>query len=203
LCEDFKKNPMAITGTIFTVKKINFTMQQNQKNPPKDQLSDQIDSPHDRKELEELDEQPDSINIPDAHEIPGQEDFTPAPLGEVADTTASSADEEGDDFDENLDEEIINSPDSNVSDDEKETLARTFDDMPGDDENLREAALDNTDDDGTPLNEESFTDNISASDLDIPGEELDDPNEDIGEEDEENNDYSLGGDNDTIPRDQF
>jgi hypothetical protein len=32
------------------------------------------------------------------------------------------------------------------------------------------------------------------SDLDIPGTELDDANEAIGEEDEENNYYSLGGD---------
>ncbi|MBC7828801.1 MAG: hypothetical protein H7122_13710 [Chitinophagaceae bacterium] len=32
------------------------------------------------------------------------------------------------------------------------------------------------------------------ADLDVPGEELDDANEDIGEEDEENNYYSLGGD---------
>lgn len=31
-------------------------------------------------------------------------------------------------------------------------------------------------------------------DLDIPGAELDDANESIGEEDEENNYYSLGGD---------
>ena len=32
------------------------------------------------------------------------------------------------------------------------------------------------------------------SDLDIPGSELDDANEEVGEEDEENNYYSLGGD---------
>ena len=32
------------------------------------------------------------------------------------------------------------------------------------------------------------------SDLDIPGSELDDENEELGEEDEENNYYSLGGD---------
>ncbi len=32
-------------------------------------------------------------------------------------------------------------------------------------------------------------------DLDIPGSELDDQQEDIGSEDEENNYYSLGGDN--------
>lgn len=176
-------------------------MQQNDKNAAKDQLSDEIDSQHDK---EEMKQDPVTINIPDAHEIPGQEDFTPAPLGEVADTTISSADEEGDSsFDENLDEEILNSPDSNVSAEEQETLSRTFDDMPGDDENLREAALDNRDEDGEALNEESFQNNISASDLDIPGDELDDANEDIGEEDEENNDYSLGGDNDEIPQDQF
>lgn len=34
-----------------------------------------------------------------------------------------------------------------------------------------------------------------ADNLDIPGAELDDDMEDIGEEDEENNYYSLGGDN--------
>lgn len=176
-------------------------MQENEKNPGKDQLSDEIDSPHDREELKDV---PNTLDIPDAHEIPGQEDFAPAPLGEVADTTISSADEEGEEvFDDNLDEEIINSPDSNVSDDEKETLGRTFNDMPGDDENLREAALDNRDDDGDELNEESFKNNISPSDLDIPGEELDDADENIGEEDEENNDYSLGGDKDESPRDQF
>ena len=68
---------------------------------------------------------------------------------------------------------------------------------------LREAVLDNTDDDGTPLNEESFKTNITASDLDIPGQNLDDENEFIGEEDEENNDYSQGADNDEIPQDEF
>lgn len=34
-----------------------------------------------------------------------------------------------------------------------------------------------------------------GDELDVPGSELDDPREDIGEEDEENNYYSLGGDN--------
>ncbi len=33
-----------------------------------------------------------------------------------------------------------------------------------------------------------------TSDLDVPGSELDDENEELGEEDEENNYYSLGGD---------
>lgn len=36
---------------------------------------------------------------------------------------------------------------------------------------------------------------LTGSDLDVPGSELDDNQEDIGSEDEENNYYSLGGDN--------
>ena len=36
---------------------------------------------------------------------------------------------------------------------------------------------------------------VTGEDLDVPGADEDDPNEDIGEEDEENNYYSLGGDN--------
>jgi hypothetical protein len=35
---------------------------------------------------------------------------------------------------------------------------------------------------------------VTGDDLDVPGAEDDDPNEEIGEEDEENNYYSLGGD---------
>ena len=58
-----------------------------------------------------------------------------------------------------------------------------------------------TDDDLTALNatnaEIGTPQNVSNedmdSDLDIPGSELDDANEAIGEEDEENNYYSLGG----------
>jgi hypothetical protein len=47
-----------------------------------------------------------------------------------------------------------------------------------------------------PLDEEKTTKNRNAGDeLDIPGAELDDAEEAIGEEDEENNYYSLGGDN--------
>ena len=44
-------------------------------------------------------------------------------------------------------------------------------------------------------NEKDFKEDKSGSDLDVPGSELDDENEDIGSEDEENNYYSLGGDN--------
>jgi hypothetical protein len=43
-------------------------------------------------------------------------------------------------------------------------------------------------------NEKDFDDIVNGSDLDIPGAELDDDQENIGSEDEENNYYSLGGD---------
>lgn len=46
-----------------------------------------------------------------------------------------------------------------------------------------------------PLNEKEFEDDMSGDDLDVPGSELDDEQENVGSEDEENNYYSLGGDN--------
>ncbi len=45
------------------------------------------------------------------------------------------------------------------------------------------------------LNEKPFRDDMSGGDLDVPGSELDDQQESVGSEDEENNYYSLGGDN--------
>lgn len=50
--------------------------------------------------------------------------------------------------------------------------------------------IDNT----SELNEKDFEKDQTAEDLDIPGTELDDDLENIGSEDEENNYYSLGGD---------
>jgi hypothetical protein len=161
------------------------------------------DSTQDQKEM-----QPEIVimDLPDVEDIPGQENIKPAPLGEMADITASSADEEGDDiFGDGIDEDIENDPDSNVSAIEKEDLEESANDMPTEDDiNLREAALDNTDDNGTPLNEGSFKNNLTGTDLDVPGADLDDDDEEIGEEDEENNNYSLGGDNhDDTPEDNY
>lgn len=45
------------------------------------------------------------------------------------------------------------------------------------------------------FNEKNFNEDKSGDDLDIPGSELDDEMEEIGSEDEENNGYSIGGDN--------
>jgi hypothetical protein len=45
------------------------------------------------------------------------------------------------------------------------------------------------------INKKDFENAMSGNDLDVPGSELDDQQERIGSEDEENNYYSLGGDN--------
>jgi len=45
------------------------------------------------------------------------------------------------------------------------------------------------------IEELNFKKNHKTDELDVPGSELDDVSEEIGEEDEENNYYSLGGDN--------
>ncbi|MDZ4751835.1 MAG: hypothetical protein SGI87_09495 [Flavobacteriales bacterium] len=44
-------------------------------------------------------------------------------------------------------------------------------------------------------NEKDFNEDKSGKDLDVPGSELDDKQEINGNEDEENNFYSIGGDN--------
>ena len=53
------------------------------------------------------------------------------------------------------------------------------------------------------LRRKDMDDESGENDLDIPGAELDDLQEDIGNEDEENNYYSLGGDShDDLEEDQ-
>jgi hypothetical protein len=129
-----------------------------------------------------------TMDLPEVSDIPGQENIKPPRLGELADTTASSADEEGDDVLED-DDDLGLAKGSNVSRAEKRDLARAAIGEDGtEDDVLDEAALDNTDDDGDPLNEDSFGHDRSGDDLDIPGGGEDD---EPGDEDEENEEYSL------------
>lgn len=136
--------------------------------------------------------QPDegTLDLPSVKDIPGQEHVRPLPAGEMADTTISSADEEGpEELNEEGDETDVEGDSTNVSKTEKELLQLSSESMSTpDDVKLRQSLVDNTDDEGTPLNENA---DVSGDDLDVPGSEEDDPNEEIGEEDEENNSYSL------------
>jgi hypothetical protein len=137
-----------------------------------------------------------TIDLPEVSDIPGQEHIRAPRLGELADSTASSDDEEGDDVLEDGDDDLRLDGRSNVSGQEKAMLGsidRRRDDS--EDEPLRTGLLDSTDEDGTPLNEKSFgnelNDDLSADDLDVPRESDDDI-----DEDEENEDYSLSDNND-------
>ena len=147
--------------------------------------TDLPDSAEDKKKL-----QPDeaTIDIPDVKDIPGQEHVRPFLPKEMADTTISSADEEGAGL-LDTDEDAARDKETNVSNTERDLLQRSTESMAThEDEQLKYAEVDNTDDDGVPLNEKT---GLSGKDLDVPGSEDDDTDEEIGEEDEENNAYSL------------
>ena len=86
---------------------------------------------------------------------------------------------------------IASDTESDISPVERSLLDESIENtMTQDSINLKRSKLDNTDNDGTLLNEKSSADDLSGSDLDVPGAEADDENELIGEEDEENNNYS-------------
>lgn len=158
------------------------------------------------------------MDLPDVADIPGQEKIRVPDMQSMQDTTIASDDEEGagifDDDDEDdtqdavIDDEEVNDDDeefvagneADVTPQEVTMLQRADEDMPTDDDiRLRRAELDATDTEGDPLNEASFADDVAGGDLDIAGADADDPMEEIGEEDEENNYYSLGSDsNDNI-----
>ncbi len=105
----------------------------------------------------------------------------------MADTTASSADEEGEGLldEEDDDDDLDLEGEDNVSDLERDLLddAATSDPDYEDEQRMRGAQPDNTDEDGDLLNEDD--------ELDVPGSEDDDEQEDIGAEDEENNEFSV------------
>jgi hypothetical protein len=151
------------------------------------------DLPDSEKDREATRNEETFINLPDVKDIPGQEFVHVPPLGEMADTTISSDDEEGTDvFDRDDSEDFIPGTEADVDRGERGALEQ-IDYLPTrDEDNLVNARMDNADFQNEPLNERSFGEVRTASDLDVPGAENDDRNERIGEEDEENNDYSLG-----------
>jgi hypothetical protein len=78
---------------------------------------------------------------------------------------------------------------SDISPEERALLDASFED--DEERDLHDAELDDRDDDGTLLNEKTSANSKTGDDLDVPGSGDDDADEDIGEEDEENNSYSL------------
>jgi hypothetical protein len=156
-------------------------------------MADINDSPKDKKKLKQ---DKGSLDLPDARDIPGQEHIHVAPLGELADTTISSDDEEGVGvFEDDMEDEtlIVMGSEDDIPKDDK-IMLESLDNLDAtheDDESLSRGMPDNVDDDGDELNERI---NVSGSDLDTAIVDEDDADEEIGEEDEENNSYSLGSD---------
>ncbi len=88
----------------------------------------------------------------------------------------------------------VSDPDTDVTEEDLAILTATTQNRDLDDPDEEETLLDTTDEDGDPLNEPLPAYSQKGADMDVPGSESDDGNENIGEEDEENNYYSLGGD---------
>jgi hypothetical protein len=146
------------------------------------------DLPESKRDKELLKPDEATLDLPEVKDIPGQEHVRPLPPGEMADTTISSSDEEGREL-LDADEDILTDKNVDVTNSERDLLQRSSESMATlDDEQLNIGALDKADDEGEVLNEKS---DRSGRDLDVPGSEDDDADEKIGEEDEENNSYSL------------
>ena len=131
------------------------------------------------------------FDLPDVKDIPGQEQIHPPEMDGFVDQTISSDDEEGRGLLDVEEGDILDN-ESQVSKEEEQLLEKSASGHPGiDEQQLEGAKLDDTDNEGDPLNEEN---DVSGKDLDVPGAEEDDAEEELGEEDEENNSYSLGAD---------
>jgi len=164
-------------------------------------MSDDIhDSPQDE---EKMKTETVVIDLPDVSDIPGQENIVVPVIGEMADTTISSDDEEGlglfDDDEGDEDTNLVMGNEADVTPTEKTLLKRADEDMPDEDPLLRQSELDRADNEGETLNEGSLATDVSGGDLDTATNQEDLDNDAMGQGDEENAQYSLGSDsNDNV-----
>jgi hypothetical protein len=146
-------------------------------------------------------EHDDPTSAQDDPELPADEAFIPTqadleakesveyftPSGEFPDPGAA---EDMEPVEEDETPEILPGTDADVTAEDLAALGPAEEDMDvGEDESVRnrDALVKDTD---------AESDEEPAEQLDVPGAELDNDQEDIGREDEENNEYSLGGDKD-------
>ncbi len=163
-----------------------------------DPARDRMDLTDPERDQERLQSDEATIDLPDVKDIPGQEFIQVPPLGMMADTTISSADEEGEGLfedDEEDETDIVMGTEADITREEKQNLQRGENYMPTKDEDqLRRATMDNTDFEGEALNERGFGEETSGADLDIPGRTNETRTDALGHGDEENKHFSLGGD---------
>lgn len=167
-----------------------------------DPARDKMDIQDPERDQERLKPDEAIIELPDVKDIPGQEFVQVPPLGMLADTTISSADEEGEGLfedDEEDETDIVMGTEADITREERRTLERAENYMPTRDEAyLQQASMDSTDFEGEDLNEKSFGEERSGSDLDTNTAPDETNSEALGQGDEENKHYSLGsGDNDS------
>jgi len=140
-------------------------------------------------------------SFPGYPHYPASEDITNAENNSGKDELAEDRvyrENKTDNFDtREADTQFVSGSDADVTGEDLRMLDAAEQNMDTpDSENLMASSLDNTDNDGDPLNEDSsLANDMTGEDLDIPGSNADDADELIGEVDEENNYYSLGGDN--------
>jgi hypothetical protein len=158
----------------------------------KSSTNDLTDSRSDR---ERLKEEVSYTDFPEVKDIPGQERITNiGPLGEMADTTASSDDEEGvmdgkDITGEDNDLDIVMGTDADVTKEDLRLLGDRSEDMDGSADAQTMGGLDDDDMEGDPLNEAAVDLDTPGDDLDLPGNEDIDPDAITNELDDEENDY--------------
>jgi hypothetical protein len=140
------------------------------------------DSEKDRRKL-----QPDEaiLELPDVEDIPGQENIKPPILKEMQDATISSADEEGSAIfadDENLDRAY------NVSRLERFLLEKSASGSSYEQAeiDIKAISLDQTDQEGDPLNEGNLATDHFGEDLDLPESEEIQDDETAANDGEEN-----------------
>ena len=172
----------------------NRQMENTRDNDKRERISPADDLTDSARDQERLEADKANLDLPDVKDIPGQEFVHVPRMGELADTTISSDDEEGVGLfqDDEEDETIMGSGmESDVTRTDKQ-MFENMDHLQGadDDRGVQRAALDNRDFEGDKLNE---TSGVAGSDLDTSGVDADDSMENIGEEDEENNQWTPPG----------
>lgn len=206
--------PAARNGTNFSVVTKTIIMSNNRQensgdanqrdfgsNRAERQSSVPNDLPDSKQDQEKLRGEETYINLPDVKDIPGQEFVNAPPAGMLGDTTISSDDEEGTNvFDRDDDQDLRGTGNEfDVTRDEKAALQQTEYMPTRDEDNLRNARMDNVDFQNEKLNERSFGEETSGADLDIPGNTDETETDAMGQGDEENKHYSLGSsDNDNV-----
>lgn len=140
------------------------------------QAMDLSDNQHD---LERMQPEEVTLDLPDVSDIPGQEHIHPPRMNSFADTTISSADEEGTSIFGKEDDDF------NVSDEELALLDKAGDSGNEADRMLTDKlSLDELDNEGDPLQEASLRQDITGNDMDMVAA-TDNEGLGMGEEDED------------------